>query len=181
MHGPALVGWMLAGVCALAGAVCLTRARRGAVDGTAGRAARRAREAAVAETFMAWSMALMSVPGARLPGPFYVALFAASALWALSLRSRGMGHQLHHLTEAAAMGYLVLSMGADHRGGPAVVTGGLLLYFAGYAVAGGVRLLPAPAPSGGPGPSPSAVLASPGVTDACRLTLALAMCAMLLG
>ncbi|MCX2968467.1 MULTISPECIES: DUF5134 domain-containing protein [Streptomyces] len=173
MHGPAGLGWLLVAVCALAGAVCLARARR--VRG-------RAREAAAAETAMAAAMALMALPGGRLPPAGFAVLFAALTAWTLTLLARRAPHQLHHVAEAAAMGYAATLMAAGgHHGGPSAVTGLLALYFAGHALHAGARLLPAAAvaPSGGPPGAPPWPLL-PGVAHACRLALSLAMCPMLL-
>ncbi|MBW1602083.1 DUF5134 domain-containing protein [Streptomyces sp. JJ66] len=168
MHGPAAVGWLLVAVCALAGAVCCARAwhLRG-----------RAREAAAAEAAMGGAMALMAFPGGPLPPLGYVAVFAALAGWALTLLVRGAGHQLHHVTEAGAMGYLAAVMATGQHSGPALVGGALALYFAAHALRTGARgLVPAPVTAAGPAvPWP----AFPGVTHGCRLALSLAMCPML--
>ncbi|MEE1927246.1 DUF5134 domain-containing protein [Streptomyces sp. TRM 70351] len=178
MHGPALVGWLLAAVCALAAAVCLARARH--AGGRAGR------QAAGAEAFMGLAMAVMVLPGAALPTALYLALSGLSGAGALALLPRGAPHQGHHLAEACAMGYMAVVMGAGHGGGHPLATGALLLYFAGYALTAGARLLPAaPAVAGGHtapvAGAPAPLAALPEVADACRLALTLAMCAMLLG
>ncbi|MCZ7415618.1 DUF5134 domain-containing protein [Streptomyces sp. WMMC897] len=171
MHVPAQVGWLLAGVCALAGALCLVRARQ-AARGGAREAGRRPAEAAAAEAVMGFAMALMAIPGGVLPDAAHVAVFGALALWALALGLRGVPHQFHHLVEAAAMAWLMLPLGAGHGGGPPAVTGALLVYFCARAVLGGVRLLPAAGPPGS---------GTAEVAEACRLMLTVAMCAMVLG
>jgi hypothetical protein len=180
MHGPPVVGWLLALLCAAAGGSCLARGGRG-VEGA---------DHARIEAVMGLGMAAMAWPGGTdvPPAEVFVALFGALAAWsAWSVRPAGRrepaahgryGHGLHHTLEALAMAYMGLVMlGADggsrgHHGtvgGVPAVTGGLLAYFAAFALCTGARLLPAAAAAG-----------APGTPDVCRLTLALGSFTMLL-
>ncbi|WP_143664540.1 DUF5134 domain-containing protein, partial [Streptomyces sp. NRRL B-24572] len=61
-------------------------------------------------------------------------------------------------------------------GGIPVLTAGLLLYYTAYVLRSGARLVPVAATAGGPGP---AWATGPELTLACRLSMALAMLAML--
>jgi hypothetical protein len=179
-HGPELVGWLLTALCGATGAYCLLRARSGPPL---------ARRTAGVEAAMGLGMAVMALPGV-LPAPppaAFALFFGAAALWSAALLAAGAAHQLHHMVEGLAMVYMAVVMPAGapaHAGhGPAGVpalTGALLAYFALYALASGPRLLPA-AGAGGPGHRPGhAAEAVPEVAAACRLGLALGMCAMLL-
>ncbi|MFD7864273.1 DUF5134 domain-containing protein [Streptomyces sp. NPDC057682] len=189
MHGPGMSGWLLTALCALTGAYCLLRAR-----GTSGEARRGAR----AEAVMGFGMAAMALPTAVLAPPawgwsVYAALFGVAALRALWYARRGR-HHLHHLVGSSAMVYMSLVMarsgGAGHgahashamaaAGGVPLLTGLLLVYYAGYVLRAGTRLIPvgvAPAPGGA---AASGWGARPELALACRLTMALAMFAMLL-
>ncbi|MGW5847572.1 DUF5134 domain-containing protein [Streptomyces sp. NPDC055254] len=200
MHGsatslPAAVSaWLLVVLCAASGAYCLARA---------GRAGGAARGAAVGEAVMGFGMAWMAAPagvGSWVP-PVLLAVFcgaAAHALWLL----RGGAHHAHHLVGSLAMAYMALAMtrapvsipagGGHGGGGPGsglpLVTGALLLYFAGYVLLGGARLVATGAPPGGaaasvalsggsaagPAPRPAEL------TRACRLAMGIGMLAMLL-
>jgi hypothetical protein len=192
MHGPALVGWLLAAVCGGTGAYCLARIR-----GCGSAAHRRARGA---EGLMGVGMAVMALPPPALPQPpplSFAVVFAAGALWSLALLRAGAAHQGHHLLESLAMVYMALAMagagpggdtGHAHGGdlGAAVagqppVTAMLLGYFAVYALRTGHRLLSAAGPRPGPQavPPPDGAM-GPEVAAACRLTLALGMFTMLL-
>lgn len=187
MHGPPVVTGLLAAVCAGTGTYCLTVSVR-------------AREPVRAEAVMGPAMAAMVLPGSAGPVPSaaFVVLFGGLALWsgraacALPGARRAppgqRGHSVHHTVEAAAMAYMAAAMlatapataahAAHHEGAPAgvpLVTGGLLVYFAAYALRTGARL--ATAGAGGPGP-PGA--GTPEVTAACRLALSLASFTMLL-
>lgn len=199
MHGPVVVGWLLALLCAATGCYCLTLGGRGPAPAPA---------AARTEAVMGLGMAAMALPGggAVLPGGLFVALFGALAAWSgrsvWSARQarfpphragghRGhAGHGLHHMVEALAMAYMaVVMLGAEGNGGAhpgqhgaaggvPVVTGGLLLYFAVFALYTGARLLPAAAatpPAGG-----ACAVRQRGTAAACRLTLALGSFTMLL-
>ncbi|TXS44596.1 DUF5134 domain-containing protein [Streptomyces sp. t39] len=177
--------------CLATGAYCLLRMRRcrGA-----------AREAAGGEALMGFGMAAMAVPAAVLTLPswhwaVYAAVFGAAgarALW--TLRGGGHHHPLHHLVSCLAMVYMAAAMSgpsaAGHTAhlsgapaGPPLLTAALLLYFAGYALYAGTRLVPVRAT----GAEAAAVVPAaagwgggPEVAVACRLSMSLAMLAMLL-
>ncbi|MEU3074124.1 DUF5134 domain-containing protein [Streptomyces laurentii] len=120
---------------------------------------------------------------------------------------RFYGHHLHHLVGSLAMVYMAVAMapaagagaqgghgghGGGHGdmaavGGIPLLTGVLLVYFAGYALLSGTRLVPVPvaAPAGGGGAGSGTFGAGgsgSGVAElmrVCRLTMSLAMLAML--
>lgn len=199
MHGPAVVSWLLVALCGATGAYCLTRLR----GGTAGQ-----RRGSGIEAAMGLGMAAMALPGtSAAPMPLLLAVvFGGTALYALhalyAARASGVprAHCLHHALEALAMLYMAVVMhtaaGGGHAahttapGGIPAVTGALLLYFAGYALRTGTRLVPVAASgavAGGAVPgghrAPAAVggpVRLPGTADACRLSLALGSFAMLL-
>ncbi|GAA5011093.1 MULTISPECIES: DUF5134 domain-containing protein [Streptomyces] len=188
MHGPASPGWLLVALCAATGAYCLLRMRSGVED---------QRRAAGGEALMGFGMAAMAVPAAVFTPPAwvwpaYAVVFGAAglrALWA----ARSARHHLHHLVGAAAMVYMAVVMagspGHAHghgTSGTPVLTGVLLLYFAGYVLLTGVRLIPVGAVAGGgPGTAPGAGTGAgwgdrPELARACRLSMAIGMLAMLL-
>ncbi|GAB2729652.1 DUF5134 domain-containing protein [Streptomyces bullii] len=183
MHGPASSGWLLVALCAATGAYCLLRMRSTVEE---------QRSAAGDEALMAFGMALMAVPAAVFSPPTwvwpaYAAVFGAAAVRALWVARTG-AHHLHHLVGATAMVYMALVMdgsaghGHGHgTGGSGVplLTGALLLYFAGYVLLTGVRLVPvtAVARSGG---GAAGWADRPEVARACRLSMGIAMLAMLL-
>ncbi|MFF2009601.1 DUF5134 domain-containing protein [Streptomyces sp. NPDC058195] len=188
MHGPAVSGWLLMALCATAGAYCLLRTR-----GETGQGRRTAR----AEALMGFGMAAMAVPAAVVPPPawgwaVYAALFGAACLRALWFARRD-AHHLHHLVGSAAMVYMALTMapggGAAHgghaghgavaAGGVPLLTGLLLAYFAVYVLRSGARLIPVAAAAGG-GSAADGWGARPELALACRLTMGMAMFAMLL-
>ncbi|WP_225800582.1 DUF5134 domain-containing protein [Streptomyces sp. NK15101] len=194
MHGPALSGWLLVALCAATGAYCLLRTRACAGE---------ERRAAVGEAVMGFGMAAMALPAAALPPPewlppAYAAVFGAAALQGLLAVRRG-GHHLHHLVGSLAMVYMAVAMAAPggtgahagHAAGTAggipVLTGGLLLYYTAYVLRSGARLVPVAANSGGgtgtawttAGGGGRAWAGRPELTHACRLSMALAMLAML--
>lgn len=180
MHGPASSGWLLVALCAATGAWCLVRMRGGAP---------KQRRVAGSEALMGFGMAAMAVPAAVFtpPGwawPAYATVFGLAALRALWAARRD-AHHLHHLVGATAMVYMAVVMAGapahahQHTGGGVpLVTGALLLYFAGYVLLSGARLVPVPAVAGGP----AAVGWSerPELARACRLSMGIAMVAMLL-
>ncbi|MFD3774548.1 DUF5134 domain-containing protein [Streptomyces sp. NPDC058612] len=192
---PAVSSWLLVLLCAASGAYCLVRA---------GRAARPARGAAAGEAVMGLGMALMAVPvgtGAWGP-PLLLAVFCAAAAHALWLL-RGGAHHAHHLVGSLAMAYMALAMtaggpGPGHGGGHGdgtglpLVTGALLLYFAGYVLLGGARLVTGGDGAGGDGGvaggvgrggAARAATAPPRSAElvrACRLAMGIGMLAMLL-
>ncbi|GHH77362.1 DUF5134 domain-containing protein [Kitasatospora indigofera] len=113
-----------------------------------------------------------AVPGRPLPhaaGPHSPAPHAPA----------GRSHRLHHAIGALAMTYMAVAMAESpahghHQAGAGLplVTGGLLLYFGGYTLWAGSRLLGTP--DGVPHTG------SAGLPQACRLTMGIGMFAMLL-
>ncbi|CAL9370666.1 DUF5134 domain-containing protein [Streptomyces sp. NPDC015242] len=184
MHGPASSGWLLVALCAVTGAYCLVRMRSGTGE---------QRRAAGGEALMGFGMAAMAVPAAVFTPPpwawpVYAAVFGAAgvhALWA----ARSGAHHLHHLVGAGAMVYMSVVMAASPAHGHGrdgsdvpLLTGALLLYFAGYVLLGGVRLVPvaALAGSGTGGGDAGGWGDRPELARACRLAMGIAMVAMLL-
>ncbi|MCX4849756.1 DUF5134 domain-containing protein [Streptomyces sp. NBC_00893] len=194
MHGSAMSGWLLMALCATTGAYCLLRSRSETGEG---------RRAARAEALMGFGMAAMAVPAAVVAPPawgwaVYAALFGAASLRALWFARRG-SHHLHHLVGSSAMFYMALTMapggGAAHgghmghgvaatAGGVPLLTGLLLAYYAVYVLRSGARLIPVaatPVPAGGGGgPAGTTWGTRPELALACRLTMGMAMFAMLL-
>lgn len=186
MHGPASPGWLLVALCAASGAYCLLRMRSPVEE---------QRRTAGAEALMGFGMAAMAVPAAVASPPrwawfAYAAVFAAAAVRALwSVRSSP--HHLHHLVGACAMVYMAAAMAAspghhEHGGGSGIplVTGALLVYFVGYVLRSGARLLPVAAVAGDSGtlraaPRPLGWGDRPELSQACRLSMGIAMLAML--
>ena len=193
MHGPAMSSWLLMALCGVTGAYCLLRMGNGT---------REERRTARAEALMGFGMAAMAVPAAVVTPPVwgwavYVVLFGGAALRALWF-ARHKGHHLHHLVCSSAMVYMALAMtvpaqgahGAHGAGSAAsglpLLTGVLLLYYTVYVLRSGARLVPVAAPAGGASqdevPVGGPVLgwaARPELAAACRLSMALAMLAML--
>lgn len=187
-------GWLLMALCAITGAYCLMRTRSETGEG---------RRTARAEALMGFGMAAMAVPAAVVTPPawawaVYAALFGASSLRALWFSRHG-GHHLHHLVGSAAMVYMALTMapgsGAAHAahpghggvataGGVPLLTGLLLAYYAVYVLRSGSRLIPVAAAgaaaAGGGGTPGDSWAACPELALACRLTMGMAMFAMLL-
>ncbi|MEY6563540.1 DUF5134 domain-containing protein [Streptomyces sp. PGLac3x] len=186
MHGPVSAAWLLVVLCLASGAYCLLRMRsRG-----------RAGQGAAGEALMGFGMAVMAVPAAFVTLP-QAAWFAGAAAFTATgvhavLTARRSPHHLHHLVGSAAMVYMSLVMAAaptahhaQHAGpgGLPAVTGLLLVYFAGYALLAGVRLIPAPAAapgSAGPAAGPAGGGERAELALVCRLTMAIAMVSMLL-
>ncbi|MFD4631773.1 DUF5134 domain-containing protein [Streptomyces sp. NPDC058284] len=183
MHGPAQAAWLLVALCAATGGYCLLRMRSRIEE---------QRRTAGGEALMGFGMAVMAVPAAVLAPPrwawlVYAAVFGGAALhtgWA----ARANRHHLHHLIGACAMAYMSVAMAttpaahAGHHGGAGIplLTGALLLYFAGYVLWSGARLAPRAASSAGGG---SAVLGwadRSEVALACRLSMGIGMVAMLM-
>lgn len=175
MHGPASHGWLLVALCAATGAYCLLRMRSHVEE---------QRRAAGGEALMGFGMAAMAVPAAVFTPPswawpVYAAVFGGAALHAL-WSARAGTHHLHHLVGAAAMAYMAVAMATSpgHGGGRSgipLVTGALLLYFTGYVLLSGARLVPVAAGGGG-----VAWGDRPELARACRLSMGIAMVAMLL-
>ncbi|MEU9860103.1 DUF5134 domain-containing protein [Streptomyces sp. NPDC047971] len=183
MHGPALSAWLLLTLCGAVGVYCLLRMRRCAGE---------ERRTAGSEALMGFGMAVMAAPPAMLTPPawswaVYAAVFGAAALRALSAVRRG-GHHLHHLLGSLAMVYMAVVMAAPAQGahgghgsagvtaGVPLVTGALLAYYVVYVLRAGTRLVPVAVPSGGPSAARST---GPEFALVCRLSMALAMLAML--
>ncbi|MBD0840581.1 MULTISPECIES: DUF5134 domain-containing protein [unclassified Streptomyces] len=177
MYLPASPGWLLVALCAATGAYCLLRMRSSVEE---------QRSAAGGEALMGFGMAAMAVPAAVFTPPSwawpgYALVFGLAglrALWA----ARASAHHLHHLVGTGAMVYMAVVMAsspAHHAGhggsGVPVVTGLLLLYFTGYVLLAGVRLVPA-----GAGGGAVRLGDRPELARACRLSMGIAMVAMLL-
>ncbi|MFC0598549.1 DUF5134 domain-containing protein [Streptomyces palmae] len=186
MHGPPLAGWLLVALGAATGTYCLAHW----LTAPAG-----ARWGAGSEALLGWGMALMAVPAGVLDQhpwgpPLYAVVFGAAGAGALLpvCRGRPRRSRPHHVVEAWTMAYMGAAMlqgsGAGHAGHPGhpsaaglpLLTGALLLYFTGYALRSGVRLVPVAAT----GADSAAWPRRPELTDACRLAMATGMCAMLL-
>ncbi|WP_328869478.1 DUF5134 domain-containing protein [Streptomyces sp. NBC_00287] len=173
MHLPASPGWLLVALCAATGAYCLLRMRSNVEE---------QRRAAGGEALMGFGMAAMAVPAAVFTPPSwtwpgYAVVFGVAALRAL-WAARASAHHLHHLVGASAMVYMAVTMSASPGHGASgvpLVTGTLLLYFTGYVLLTGVRLVPVTAGGG-------AVRLGdrPELARACRLSMGIAMLAMLL-
>ncbi|MGW6984682.1 DUF5134 domain-containing protein [Streptomyces sp. NPDC054932] len=184
MHGSttsladSVSSWLLVLLCAVSGAYCLRRVRgSGAVAG---------------EAVMGIGMALMAVPLGRGDGwrvPVLAVVFCGAALHAAWLLRGGM-HHAHHLVGSLTMVYMTLMAGPwpgsghGHGQGHAqgaglpLLTGALLLYYAGYVMLGGTRLITA---DGGAGPAAAPGGSGPGeLIRACRLAMGMGMLAMLL-
>lgn len=130
---------------------------------------------------MGLAMAAMAVPGAMAPAwapPVFAVLFGGITAAALAGAMRGVPHGLHHALEAAAMGYMALAMAT--AGDVPLLTGALLLYFAGYVLRAGAALLPAAAVAGTAGTAAPPAGRVPDLSCACRLALATGTFAMLL-
>jgi hypothetical protein len=178
VHGPASPGWLLVALCAATGAYCLLRMRSTVEE---------QRRSAGGEALMGFGMAAMAVPAAVFSPPtwtwpLYAAVFGAAALRAL-WSARSSPHHLHHLVGASAMVYMavVMALTPDHHAGHGttsgvpLLTGALLLYFAGYVLLSGVRLVPVAAGGGAVGWGDR-----PELAKACRLSMGIAMVAMLI-
>ncbi|MEE1738335.1 DUF5134 domain-containing protein [Streptomyces sp. BE147] len=205
MHGPALSGWLLMALCAVTGAYCLLRTRS---VGPQERSTARA-EAFMGFGMAAMAVPAAVLTPPAWAWAVYAALFGGAALRALWFVRRG-GHHLHHLVGSLAMVYMALMMApgiggsgghtghgapgpaAPEAGGIPLLTGALLVYFAFYVLRSAGRLIPVAVPAGGPGgvggtgPARGAGGADggwgdrPELTLACRLTMGMAMFAMLL-
>ncbi|MDJ0463741.1 DUF5134 domain-containing protein [Streptomyces sp. H27-C3] len=189
MHGEAMSGWLLVALCAATGAYCLLRMSSGAGEHRTG---------AGSEALMGFGMAAMALPAAAIAPPvwgwaLYAAVFGVAALWALG-HSRGSTHHLHHVIGSAAMVYMALVMapGAGSSahtghttgygaGGIPLLTGALLLYYAGYVLRSGVRLMPVSVVARDPESGVAVAWgARPELALACRLSMGIGMIAMLL-
>jgi Domain of unknown function (DUF5134) len=209
VHGPASPGWLLVALCAATGAYCLLRMFS---------AVEEQRRAAGDEALMGFGMAAMGVPAAVVAPPRWVwlvwtAVFGAAALRAL-WAARTSPHHLHHSVGALAMVYMAAVMtvapgehGTHTGSGVPLLTGAFLLYFTGYVLWSGVRLIPVAGVTGGTRTAAEGAQTTAGVTGttgtagavgvvgvvgavgwgdrpelvrACRLSMGIAMVAMLL-
>ncbi|SEC17679.1 hypothetical protein SAMN04490357_1373 [Streptomyces misionensis] len=195
MHAPVSAAWLLVALCAATGAYCLLRLRS---------AVEEQRRSAGGEALMGFGMAAMAVPAAvftppRWAWPVYAAVFGLAALRALWAVRRDR-HHLHHLVGAAAMVYMAAAMavappamhhmdgtggmggmemaGMSGGAGVPLVTGALLLYFTGYVLVTGARLVPAAVTVGGLAPARWGD--RPELARACQLSMGIGMIAMLL-
>ncbi|MEY9836227.1 DUF5134 domain-containing protein [Streptacidiphilus sp. EB103A] len=211
MHGPAAVGWLLTGLMGATGLYCLVRL----VRRTASRAER---ELDASEALKGLGMAAMAVPlglGRQVPLAVWVVLFGVAAVWSLGAgllpgggasggRESGghRGHHLYHGVGHLAMVYMAVATaagagtsaampgmaGMSAGVGSPLVTGALLVFFGGYAVLAGARLIAAPAPAAAPaglgapqrGSVASRLLGAPELPQACRMVLGMGMFTMLL-
>ncbi|WP_406099191.1 DUF5134 domain-containing protein [Streptomyces sp. NBC_01013] len=204
MHGPAMSGWLLMALCAVTGAYCLLRARCG--SGEERRTAHA--EALMGFAMAAMAVPAAAVAPPAWGWASYTVLFGVAALRALWFSRRG-SHHLHHLVGSSAMVYMSVVMarsgGAGHgahaphamtvAGGVPLLTGLLLAYYAAYVLRSGARLIPAATAGDGGGAAAVATVtggaatggavggdwgARPELAMACRLTMGIAMFAMLL-
>jgi hypothetical protein len=177
VHGPASPGWLVVALCTATGAYCLLRMRSTVEE---------QRRAAGGEALMGFGMAAMAVPAAAFTPPSwawpaYAVVFGAAALHAL-WAARSSAHHLHHLVGASAMVYMAVVMAASpgHHTAPGagipLLTGALLLYFTGYVLLSGLRLVPVTAGGGAAGGWGD----RPELARACRLSMGIGMVAMLL-
>lgn len=182
MHGPPLVAWLLVALSAAAAVSCMLR------------------PGAQSQALLGWGMAVMAVPLSVYDppnwGPAVLAVvFTAVAVHALRPSGRRTSHRAHHLVCAGAMVYMSAAMAgtgsahtahtahADHTtAGAPLLTGLLLVYFAGYALRAGSRLAMPGGSHGAPAAPGGAIRLrhAPEVAAACRVAMALAMFAMLL-
>ncbi|MGW7613291.1 DUF5134 domain-containing protein [Streptomyces sp. NPDC054766] len=179
MHGPASPGWLLVALCAATGAYCLLRMRSPVEE---------QRRTAGGEALMGFGMAAMAVPAAVVTPPRWAWIACAVVFGVTALRALGTAgsgpHHLHHLMGTSAMVYMAAVMTASpshhvHGGtGVPVITGVLLLYFAGYVLRSGIRLLPLAVASGAT-PRTVGWGDRPELSQACRLSMGIAMLAML--
>jgi len=180
VHGPTSPGWLLVALCAATGAYCLLRMRS---------AVEEQRRAAGGEALMGFGMAVMAVPAAVVAPPrwawiAYLVVFGTAAVRA-GFAARTHAHHLHHLVGAFAMVYMAATMstspGHHHgHGGAPLLTAMFLLYFAGYVLWSGVRLVPATATAGAGGTRSMGWGDRPELARVCRLSMAIGMLAMLL-
>lgn len=197
MPGPTVVAWLLTGLMGATGVYCLRRTlRRGASAAE--------RQLDGAEMVKGLGMAVMAVPygfGRAVPVVVWAVIFGGAALWSLHAGVReGAGHRAHHLFHGVghlAMIYMAVAMaggpampgmaGMSGMGGGAelpLLTGLLLVFFGGYALLTGVRLITAPGPVGAVahhgGTVARRLLGAPELPHACRMVLGLGMFTMLL-
>ncbi|MFE2294981.1 DUF5134 domain-containing protein [Streptomyces sp. NPDC059452] len=202
MHGGALAGWLLMALCAVSGVYCLLRTRTGTPQER--RTARSEALMGFGMAAMALPAAVLTPP--EWAWAVYAVVFGAAALRALRSARRG-SHHLHHLVGSLAMVYMAVAMApgggagghgghgaAAGAGGVPLLTGVLLGYFAFYVLRSAGHLIPAGTAvasfaggsaegtvRGGPGGVMGGAAGGPTeLTTACRLTMGIAMFAMLL-
>ncbi|QMU76066.1 DUF5134 domain-containing protein [Streptacidiphilus sp. PB12-B1b] len=219
MHGSSVVDWLLTGLMGMTGLYCLVRllrpgTARGERQLDASEALKGLGMAAMALPYglsrgvpvavwavlfggaAAWSLAEGLRPASRDGA-------ARAPEGAGSTGHAGhRGHHLYHAVGHLAMVYMAvvaastvpgmagMAGGAGSAGAP-LLTGGLLLFFGGYALVSGVQLIGAPAAgaaagvAGGPvggarGSVARRLLGAPELPQACRMVLGMGMFAMLL-
>ncbi|MFI2262168.1 DUF5134 domain-containing protein [Streptomyces tubercidicus] len=213
MHGPAWVGWLLVLLGVAAGVYCLARARTGPVAQRG--EARGEGLMALGMAAMAWPLAPPSWSPWLFTAVFGTAglwalarrhlhhavgaLAMAYMAVAMVVPSQQPGHtgqmgQMGHLGTMEPMAQMGQAGGASGAaamahtvpGGVPLLTGLLLVYFTGYVLAAGVRLVPAAgavsgeAVAGGPLAGGPTAVAGSGVLRACRVAMGIGMLAMLL-
>ncbi|WP_037914818.1 DUF5134 domain-containing protein [Actinacidiphila yeochonensis] len=196
MHASPLVAWLLVALSTATSVSCLLR--------TGGRS----------EAAMGLGMAVMALPVLRSWPWLVLALCAVCAVSTaatvravLPVRPGGTvrGHRIHHVVGSAAMVYMAAAAAESARaasdrsggmamgGGVPLVTALLALYFAGFVLRSGARLVAVGPPTdlipgapAGTAPATGSVRAvprlrnSPEVALACRVSMALGMLVMLL-
>ncbi|MEU8442747.1 DUF5134 domain-containing protein [Streptomyces microflavus] len=204
MHGGALAGWLLMALCAVSGAYCLLRTRTGTPQER--RTARGEALMGFGMAAMAVPAAVLTPPEGAWA--VYGVVFGAAALRALWSARHG-SHHLHHLVGSLAMVYMAVTMApgaagagghaghgaaAGGAGGVPLLTGVLLVYYALYVLRSAGHLVPAGTGvasfaggrpegvvrGGRGGVVGSATGVGTELTMACRLTMGIAMFAMLL-
>ncbi|MFI1657171.1 DUF5134 domain-containing protein [Streptomyces sp. NPDC020472] len=205
MHGPALSGWLLVALCAATGVYCLLRTR--VCDGEERRAA--VGEAVMGFGMAAMALPAAALTPPEWGWTVYAAVFGAATLHGLLAVRHGGHHLHHLVGSLAMvyMAVAMAAPGAagahaGHAAGAAggipVLTGGLLLYYVTYVLRSGARLVPVTAAAGSgagaawttsgsgagaawatTGGGGRAWASRPELTHACRLSMALAMLAML--
>ncbi len=179
MHGPPLVAWLIVALNAAAAISCLLRGQERVEALTGAAMAAMAVPLSVADPW-AWG------------GPVLAVVFGVAVLDAVLRPGGHAAHRTHHVVCSAAMAYMAVAMSgmaadaghgghSGHDGANApLLTGALLVYFAAYVVRAGVRLVMVPAVvAGAPGGVRPPLRRSPEVADACRISMALGMLAML--
>ncbi|MFJ9526913.1 DUF5134 domain-containing protein [Streptomyces cyaneofuscatus] len=206
MHGGALAGWLLMALCAVSGAYCLLRTRTGTPQERS--TARGEALMGFGMAAMAVPAAVLTLP--EWAWAVYGAVFGAAALRALWSARRGAHHLHHlvgslamvymaaTMAPGAAGGHAGHGAAAGGAGGIPLLTGVLLLYYALYVLRSAGHLIPAGTGvasfaggsaegvvrSGGGGLRDGGAGGATGggteLTMACRLTMGIAMFAMLL-
>ncbi|MFI8437019.1 DUF5134 domain-containing protein [Streptomyces sp. NPDC079020] len=208
MHGPALSGWLLMVLCGVTGAYCLLRTRSGgprerstaraeALMGF-GMAAMAVPAALLTPPAWAWVVYAALFGGAAL-----------RALWSVRRGGHHLHHLVGSLAmvymalmmvpgiawgggRGGHAGHDAPGTAAPEAGGIPLLTGALLVYYAIYVLRSAGRLIPVAVPAGGPGGDGGTAPVCgaggtgggwgdrPELTLACRLTMGMAMFAMLL-